>query len=159
MSQINGSTKYTYKKIITTETRFRRNPVLIISIIFRYPEPKTTALGGVATGNIKAHDAANAAPNKNPNGWTSMVKAIGARMGRIIDVVAVLEVISVRKLINKRTTSKRMTKETPLKTVTCPAIQLARPLLAQAAAMAKPPPNNRMIPHGTFLAASQSIIR
>ena len=33
-------------------------PLLIISGILRYPDPKTTAFGGVATGIIKAQDAA-----------------------------------------------------------------------------------------------------
>lgn len=44
------------------EIIFIENPFLTMSSIFKYPDPKTTALGGVATGNIKAHDAASVAP-------------------------------------------------------------------------------------------------
>ena len=36
-------------------------PVLTMSGILRYPDPKTMAFGGVATGNINAHDAATVA--------------------------------------------------------------------------------------------------
>ena len=51
----------------------------------------------MATGNIKAHDAATAAPTINTNGCTSIVKAIGAKTGSNIAVVARLDVISVKK--------------------------------------------------------------
>ena len=37
---------------------FIQTPALIISPIFRNPDPNTMALGGVATGNINAQDAA-----------------------------------------------------------------------------------------------------
>jgi hypothetical protein len=47
------------------EMMFIQNPFLAISSIFRYPEPKTTAFGGVATGNINAHEAATVAPSNN----------------------------------------------------------------------------------------------
>ena len=43
------------------ETIFITTPTFTIEDILRYPEPKTTALGGVATGNINAHDAARVA--------------------------------------------------------------------------------------------------
>ena len=48
------------KRII--EKTFNQNPFLTISSIVRYPDPNTTALGGVATGSIKAQEAATAAP-------------------------------------------------------------------------------------------------
>ena len=38
-----------------------QNPVLIISGIRIYPDPKITAFGGVATGNMKAQEAATVA--------------------------------------------------------------------------------------------------
>ena len=38
--------------MIKIETKFITNPLLTISGIRKYPEPKTTALGGVATGSI-----------------------------------------------------------------------------------------------------------
>ena len=40
------------------EAMFINNPALIMSGIRKWPELKTTALGGVATGSINAHDAA-----------------------------------------------------------------------------------------------------
>lgn len=48
-------------KIRRIEKKFSQSPVRTISLILRYPEPKTTALGGVATGSIKAQEAATAA--------------------------------------------------------------------------------------------------
>jgi hypothetical protein len=41
---------------------FNQKPLLTISPIFKYPEPNTTAFGGVATGNINAQEAATVAP-------------------------------------------------------------------------------------------------
>ena len=45
------------------EIIFIHIPVLIISLILSNPEPKTTALGGVATGSMKAHEDAIVAAN------------------------------------------------------------------------------------------------
>lgn len=69
-----------------------------MSGILRYPEPKTTALGGVATGNINAQEAATVAETMRINGCTSMDRAIGASIGSSMAVVARFDVISVRKL-------------------------------------------------------------
>lgn len=74
-----------------------RKPLLTISGILRYPDPKTTAFGGVATGSIKAQEAAVAAPTINTKGCTSIFNANGASTGNNIAVVAKLEVISVKK--------------------------------------------------------------
>ncbi len=57
-SQTTGSIKYTNNVNRIIETIFIQNPAFTISGILRYPEPKTTALGGVATGNINAQEAA-----------------------------------------------------------------------------------------------------
>jgi hypothetical protein len=48
------------------ETKFIQNPVRTISEIFIYPELKTIAFGGVATGNIKAQLAARHEEIINP---------------------------------------------------------------------------------------------
>jgi len=40
---------------------FIQMPVLTMSGIFKYPDPKTIAFGGVATGSINAQDAATVA--------------------------------------------------------------------------------------------------
>jgi hypothetical protein len=57
-----GSKKYTISVNRMIEIRFIQMPVLTITGIRKYPDPKTTALGGVATGSIKAHEAATVAP-------------------------------------------------------------------------------------------------
>ena len=44
------------------EIIFIHTPVLTMSGIRKYPDPKTTALGGVATGNMNAQEAATVAP-------------------------------------------------------------------------------------------------
>ena len=43
-------------------------PVFTISEIESSFDPKTTAFGGVATGNIKAHDAAKVVPTRSRYG-------------------------------------------------------------------------------------------
>ena len=43
-------------------------PVFTISEIESSFDPKTTALGGVATGSIKAHDAAKVVPTRSRYG-------------------------------------------------------------------------------------------
>ena len=93
-----GRMKYTkiVSKII--ERIFIQIPTRTISGILRYPDPKTTAFGGVATGSINAHEAATVAETIKINGWTSIVIAIGYKTGNNIAVVARLEVISVKKL-------------------------------------------------------------
>ena len=94
--------------MVKMEIRFKKKPFLTISGILRYPEPKTTALGGVATGNIKAHEAATAAAVINTKGCKSNSIAIGANTGNNIAVVAKLEVTSVKKLmaVTKRINKK-----------------------------------------------------
>ena len=55
---------------------FIKKPERIISGIRKYPEPKTTALGGVATGSIKAQDAAVVHATINKKGLISKVSEI-----------------------------------------------------------------------------------
>ena len=50
------------------ENKLRIIPLETISGIVKYPDPKTTAFGGVATGSMKANEAATAAPTIKPNG-------------------------------------------------------------------------------------------
>ncbi len=74
-------------------------PALTISIIFSFPEPNTTAFGGVATGNIKAKDAAMVIGITRKRGLILMAFESPAITGRSISVVAVFEVNSVRKVM------------------------------------------------------------
>lgn len=76
-------------------------PTRTISEIRKYPDPKTTALGGVATGSINAHDAATVAETIKIKGCTSIAIAIGYKIGNNIAVVAKLDVISVKKLTDE----------------------------------------------------------
>ena len=50
--------------IVKIEIIFIQIPFLNISSIFKNPELKTTALGGVDIGSINAHDAARVALTK-----------------------------------------------------------------------------------------------
>ena len=74
------------------------NPVVAISAIFILFVPKIIALGGVATGNIKAIEAETVAGSIRNNGLISIETDNPAKIGRIISVVAVFEVNSVRKV-------------------------------------------------------------
>ena len=78
-----------------------------MSGIVNLPEPNTIALGGVATGSMKAQLAAKT---------TGIVKAIGAMpnatataptTGKNVEVVATFEVISVKNIIIAATASIR----------------------------------------------------
>src|SRR5690606_6746393 len=74
-------------------------PAFTISIIFSLPEANTIALGGVATGIIKAQLAATAAGITNIAADVSNDIATGPSSGKNAAAVAVLLVISVRKII------------------------------------------------------------
>ena len=80
-----------------------QNPALAISAIRNSPELNTTALGGVATGIIKAQLAANAAGITNIKGPSVNVTEIGPNSGKKLAAVAVLLVTSVKNKIVKVT--------------------------------------------------------
>ncbi len=90
-------------------------PALAISAILTRPLPKTMALGGVATGIMKAHDAERVAGIMSIKGFTCMAKPTEARIGKIISVVAVFEVNSVRKVNPKHIESIMIIGEVPAK--------------------------------------------
>ena len=80
------------------ERIFMKNPFFTMSSIFKYPDPKTTALGGVATGSIKAQEAAKVAPTNKKYGCTPTAVANDTNTGNNMAVVAKFDVISVKKL-------------------------------------------------------------
>ena len=86
---------------------FNKNPFLTISGIFKQPEPKTTAFGGVATGSINAHEADTEAATINTKGCKLNSRQMGVKMGSIMAMVAIFDAISVKKLT---TVTKRMSK-------------------------------------------------
>jgi len=97
--------KYTARVIMKIPARFMTRPVLTISFIFSRLVPKTMAFGGVATGSINAIEADIVAGSMKRRGCVSLAIANPAKMGRIISVVAVLDVSSVRKVMNKAITA------------------------------------------------------
>jgi hypothetical protein len=87
---------------ITTPRRLIKNPTFTISIIRIRLVPKIMALGGVATGIMKAKELARVAGIINRRGFLPMAVATAARIGSIISAVAVFDVSSVRKVIMKQ---------------------------------------------------------
>ena len=83
-----------------------QKPVLTISPIVIFPELKTMALGGVATGSIKAQDAATAAPINRGSGGIFREAANVINKGKTILADAVFEVTSVKKFILAMTISE-----------------------------------------------------
>src|SRR5699024_7955199 len=112
--------------------------------------------GGVATGNINAHDAATAAATINAYGWNPNATAKDAIIGNIIEAVAVFDVISVRKITSVATTAITIMRLTPCKLDNCSPIQSDKPDSTNPEAIASPPPNNSKIPQGNFTAVSPS---
>ena len=126
-----------------------------MSGIVNLPEPNTIALGGVATGSIKAQLAAKT---------TGIVKAIGAipkatatapTTGKKVEVVATLEVISVKKIIIVATANMSTIGGTFSKIVSPCPIHPPNPDEPIDAARDNPPPNKTSNPHGSLLACSQ----
>lgn len=88
--------------IMMTPIMLINMPALTISEMVIRPLPNTIALGGVATGIINAQDAAIVAGIINNRGLVFIATATDAKIGRIISVVAVFEVSSVKKVIPKQ---------------------------------------------------------
>ena len=89
-------------------TKLRTIPVRAISEMRIRWLPKTTALGGVATGIMKAIDAEIVAGIAKSNGWTCKLTAQLARIGRSMESVATLDVSSVKNVILKQMTTTRI---------------------------------------------------
>ena len=120
------------------------------------PDEKTTALGGVATGNIKAQLAANVTGTHKTTGEIPIWSASAPRIGKKVAVVARLLVISVKKIT--RAVAQNTTNPTPINDKgdkLCPN-QLANPLLEMADARLKPPPNKIRTPQGNPFKSSQT---
>ena len=86
---------------------FRPIPAFIISLISNCPLPKITALGGVAIGNINAQLAAIVVGMTKNNGFISKPIAKIINIGVKVATVAVFELSSVKKIINKTAMSIR----------------------------------------------------
>ena len=78
---------------------FNHTPTRTMSWIFTFPELKMMAFGGVATGSINAQEEARTAPTIKLTGEIAREAASDIKIGMTMLAVAVLEVISVKKLI------------------------------------------------------------
>ena len=82
--------------------RFKARPALTICDIFIFPEEKTMAFGGVATGNMNAIEAEMVAGTIIKRGLKPRANAVPFIIGSNAAVVAVLEVSSVKKVKSKQ---------------------------------------------------------
>lgn len=92
---------------------FIQSPFFTMSSIFKYPDPKTMAFGGVATGCINAQEAATVAPTNKKSGCTSMACARDAKTGNIRAVLAIFDVISVIKFTEAIMISSPLSSQNP----------------------------------------------
>ena len=134
-------------------------PAFIISCIRTSPVPNTMALGGVATGSMKAHEADRVAGIISKRGFTRIAVDNEPRIGNIISVVAVFDVSSVRKVSVALTDATKNTGENEPKPAICSPNQTDRPDSLKPLANAKPPPKRITIPQCSFEAVFQSINR
>ena len=135
---------------------FMMIPIRTMTVIGMAPLANTIAFGGVATGNMKAHEADIVAGIMRRNGCTSSPTAVAARIGRKIVAIAVFDVISVRNVTMSAETTTRSTAGAPANKLIPPAIFAASPLSRKPLPRAIPPPNSISIPHGISFAAFQS---
>lgn len=108
------------------------------------------ALGGVATGSMKAKEAAITQGNIKYKGFKLSRRAKFARIGRMSVVVAELLVTSVSiAIIN---VSRRFMAHGGmlLNTSNCSPMNADNPDFSHASARANPPPINNKTPHGNF---------
>ena len=80
--------------------KFNATPVRAMSTMRNRCVPKTIAFGGVATGNMNAHDAVIVTGIMRNSGLRPSAVDMAAMMGSITCVVAVFDVNSVRNVIN-----------------------------------------------------------
>ena len=90
-------------------------------------------------------------------GCIPIVDPIDASIGRSIETVARLDVISVRKLTDKTSNNKIINGEKFFKKIDWLPIHSAKPLFCIANAIERPAPKSNTIPHGSLIASSHSI--
>jgi len=114
------------------------------------------AFGGVATGSMNAQVAARATGMTSSMMSWSMPAATPPMIGRKAAAVAVLEVISVRKMMRAVTASTISTTGSPPTPRETSPIQAERPFAVNIAERESPPPNSNRMSHGISLAVLQS---
>ena len=95
--------KYAHNPTTRVARILRITPTRIISFCLISPVPKTIAFGGVATGNIKAHEAPIPMTKTSTSCGSPICSAIAANTGTNKAAEAVLEANSVKKIINADT--------------------------------------------------------
>lgn len=108
-------------------TKFNHSPVRAMEAMGIFPELKTTALGAVATGNIKAKDAVIAQANIKVKESMPRLLPKEAKTGIRTEAVATLEVSSVMKFTAATRKSKMRKAGTPSRKRNRSASQLANP--------------------------------
>ena len=125
----------------------RPRPPRIISRIVSLSEPKTIVFGGVAAGSMKAKDAEIVTGKRIISGCNSRLDVIGAKKFNRSIVEAVLEVNSVKKVVNKQRLRINRKGGSPAKPSNWEDISLPSPELSIPLANAKPPPKRKMGHH------------
>tara|TARA_B110000879_G_C10884014_1_gene397951 strand:- start:287 stop:622 length:336 start_codon:yes stop_codon:yes gene_type:complete len=105
---------------------------------------------------MKAQEAAQVAPIINISGLMPRDEPSDAKMGSIIETVAMFDVISVRKLTKTIKSKSKINKGNKPSDVTFNPIHIESPDTLNAFAKESPPPNNKITPHGILTAVSQS---
>ena len=108
------------------------------------------AFGGVATGNMKAQLAARHTGTVSDTGSTPIPTATAPKTGKNVEVVATLEVTSVRKIIKAATAKIKKIGGTVLRILNPSPIQTPSPLEFIWAAIDNPPPKRINRPQGNL---------
>ena len=133
---------------MTIPIRFIANPSETKVLAENAPVEKITILGGVATGNMNAHDALIAAGTISNLGSIAAPIAAAAMIGINIVVVAVLLVTSVKKVTQKQIVAMiSKIGRSAISSNAEPMMEL-RPELVNAWAMDNPAPNKIRVPQG-----------
>ena len=136
--------------IIPIQKRLRIKPTFAISTCLTWPVANTIAFGGVAIGNIKAQLAPQAMMAARAIGGKFKVCATEITIGIINAALAVLEVNSVRNMMNALTT--KHSTHSGFSLVNCTMVS-AMILLAPESFMTilkvNPPPKSINTPHST----------
>ena len=134
--------------ITTIPIRFIAKPSETKALAENAPVEKITILGGVATGNMNAQEALMAAGTISNLGSIAAPIAAAAKIGINSVVVAVLLVISVKKVTQKQTIPMIIRiGRTAMLSKAEPMMEL-RPEVVNAWAMDNPAPNKIKIPQG-----------
>ena len=145
--------------IVSAPMMFSTMPARAISAMEKRLLPKTMAFGGVATGIMNAQEADSVAGTISSSGWMPVATATAASIGRMVSVVAVLLVSSVRKVMARHTSRiSTNTGNTPTAWNWSPII-CANPVRWKPVANARPPPISNTTFHGRFVTTSPPITR